>query len=189
MEVKVCYDLMCARVLGHWTWEMKKQRWPWLEASLADYFMSVFKCAHTRPCWWLRWPFAARGYINRGGAGSSSPSLCGWRLLVLVRIPRRSQVDFCASLSLSQFVCEVLAPADASEMERSDRRHVPAAEVRGHRIQTHPQKLSVREHRGLWDHLTTTITHNIIYNTPCQSRFLSSAPLNFTSSVFKSQCC
>lgn len=54
MEVKVCYDLMCARVLAHWTWEMKKQRWPWLEVSLADYFMSVFKCTHTRPCWWLR---------------------------------------------------------------------------------------------------------------------------------------
>lgn len=26
----------------------KRRRWPWLEVSRADYFMSVFKCAHTR---------------------------------------------------------------------------------------------------------------------------------------------
>lgn len=176
MELKVCYDLMCARVLGHWTWEMKKQRWPWLEGSLADYFMSVFKCAHTHPCWWLRWSFAARGYINTAGrgrfitfivwvkavsVGADNQERPGGLLLGFRQPPR---VCLCAS--------EVLAPSDASEMERSDRRHVPGAEVRGHLIQTHPQKLSVREHGGLWDHLTTTITHSIIYNTPCQSRFL-----------------
>lgn len=113
MEVKVCYDLMCARVLGHWTWEMKKQRWPWLEVSLPDYFMSVFKCAHTRPCWWLRRSFAARGYINTAGQGQFITFIV-WVKAVSVGVdnqasPGYPQVDFCfASVDLSEFVCACL---------------------------------------------------------------------------------
>lgn len=61
------------------------------------------------------------------------------------------------------YVCEVLAPADASEMELSGLRHMPGAKVKGHHIQTYPEKLSVREQRSLWDHLTNTLTRNIIY--------------------------
>lgn len=87
-------------------------------------------------------------------------------LLVSVCISRRSGVDL-SSASLSRsvcwYVCEVPAPADASEIERSDLRHVPGAKVKGHHTQTNPEKLSVRERRGLWDHLTNTLTHNIIY--------------------------
>lgn len=64
------------------------------------------------------------------------------------------------------FVYEVLAPADASEMERNDLRHVPGAKVKGHHTQTYPEKLSVREHWGRWDNLTNTLTHNIIYPHP-----------------------
>lgn len=46
-------DLMSGSSMGHWTLKIKRQRWPWLEVSLTDYFMSVFKCAHTCACWWL----------------------------------------------------------------------------------------------------------------------------------------
>lgn len=77
----------------------------------------------------------------------------GWLILLL------RSVMLCVCL----YVCEVLAPADASETEQSDLRHVPGAKVKGHHIQTYPEKLSVRERRGLWDHLTNTLTHNIIY--------------------------
>lgn len=85
-----------------------------------------------------------------------------------MRTTRRSRVDlFSASLShtvcVCLYVCDVMAPADASETERSGLRHVPGAKVKGHHIQTYPEKLSMRERRGLWDHLTNTLTHNIIY--------------------------
>lgn len=38
--------------------------------------------------------------------------------------------------------------ADASEMERSDLRHVPGAKVKGHHIQTYTEKLSARARPG-----------------------------------------
>lgn len=50
--------------MGHWTWKMRRQRWPWLEVCLADYFMSVFRCV----CSWarrrLRESVAEEGQIN-----------------------------------------------------------------------------------------------------------------------------
>lgn len=102
---------------------------------------------------------AGRGYINRVEHAQFIIFIV-WVKPVSVGVYNQEKQGWLERVCL--YVCEVLAPADASEMERSDLRHVPGAKVKGHHIQTYPEKLSVRERQGRWDHLTNTLTHNII---------------------------
>lgn len=170
-EVRLCFiyggerawcDLMSGSSMGHWTWKIKRQRWPWLEVSLTDYFMSVFKCAHTCACWWLvcSWTGVYRQSESHAVYHLQCQVRDCWFWFVKPEAASHPQTE-CGYTC----VCEVLASADASETEKSDLRHVPRAKVKGHCIQTHPEKLSVRKRQGLWDHLTNTLTHNIMYAT------------------------
>lgn len=163
--------------MGHWTWKMKRQRWPWLEVSLLTIlwvYSNMCTRAHVGDCGWKEL-YKHSGHtqfiifivwVKPISVGVHNWEKQGWLILC-----------FAHWHQVCLYVYEVPAPANASEMERSDLRHVPGAKVKGHHIQTYPEKLCVRERRSLRDHLTNTLTHNIfLLPTPCQSRLSFQPP-------------
>lgn len=138
--------------MGHWTEEVAMTRGEpcWL------LYECIQMCVHVPML--MTVVVAGRGYVNRV-EHAQFIIFSVW--VKPVGVYNQEKQGWLERVCL--YVCEVLAPADAPEMERSDLRHVPGAKVKGHHIQTYPEKLSVRERRGRWDHLTNTLTHNIIY--------------------------
>ena len=162
MEVRVLIWFNVWKLNGPLNLEMKRQRWPWLEVSLLTIlwvYSNMCTRAHVGDCGWKE--------VYKHSGHTQSIIFIVWVKPISVSVHNWEKQGWLLCFAHWHQVClyvyEVPAPANASEMERSDLKHVPGAKVKGHHIQTYPEKLCVRERRSLWDHLTNTLTHNIFF--------------------------
>lgn len=119
-------DLVCGCSMSHWTWKMRRQRWPWLEVCLVDYFMSVFRCVCTCAHRWLQLK-VERPKVNIAGYAQSIIFIV-WVITVSVGVYYQEKLSWLFScfaqscrvcVCIYVIMCEVLTPADVSEWSQT----------------------------------------------------------------------